>query len=218
MKSVVERQGCPVGEKMKKFALIMGFVVASVAAQAATLTFNFDSVYTGATPGGGTPWATVTLTDTGVDMVDLTVSHNASSAAGQFITLLRLNVDPSVGVINGSATGGKVATFDSVSNGSQVDAGSSFDFAVDFNTSNAGNGAQRLLAGDSVTIALSGSGLSVANFDALSSGGTPVRALMHIQGIDGGLSGKVTEAVPEPASMIVLGGAALAAFARKRRK
>jgi hypothetical protein len=188
----------------------------STSAQA--LTFDLNSVYTGATPGGGSPWATVSFTDSGVGIVDMVVSHNASSAAGQFVSLLELNVDPSVGTITGSAIGGKVATFNSVATGSFNDAGTSFDLKVDFNQANSGNGAQRLLAGDSVTIQLSGTGLSAANFDALSVGGTPVRSMMHIQGINGGLSGKVTEGVPEPASMVVLGGAALAAISRRKRK
>ena len=203
---------------MKKLSIILGLTAMGVFANAASFSIDFNSVYTGATPLGGSPWATATFTDVSLDTVDLTVSHNASSAAGQFVSLLRFNVDPVVGTIAGSALSGKTATFGSVSAGSATDAGTTFDFAVNFNTSNAGGGAQRLLAGDSVTIRLTGTGLTAMNFDALSSGGTEVRALMHIQGIDGGLSSKVTEAVPEPASMVILGGAAMAAFARKRRK
>ncbi len=203
---------------MKRISIIVGLMAMMVTAKAATLTFDYNLVYTGATPGGGTPWASVTLTDNGVNTVDLVVNHNATSASGQFVSLLRLNLEPTVSGITASAIAGKTATFNSVSTGSATDAGTTFDFAVDFNTSNAGSGAQRLLAGDSVTIKLIGTGLSTANFNALSSGGTPVRSLMHIQGINGGLSSKVTEGVPEPATMVILGSAALAAIVRKRRK
>lgn len=210
------------GERlMKNINRLIGlsFLVAlGGSAQAATLTMNFDSLYTGFMPNGSAPWATVVFTDNGANTVDMVVTHNSTSASGQFVTKLLLNLDPIVGSVSGSAIAGKIATFNSVSVGSTNDAGTTFDFTVDFNQSNAGNGAQRLLPSDSVTIQLVGAGLSVANFDALSVGGTPVRALMHIQGIDGQNSGKVTEGVPEPASMIILGSAALAAFARKRRK
>jgi len=203
---------------MRKISIIVGLTVLAAVSNAASLTFDFNSVYTGALPGGGTPWATVTLTDSGAGLVDMVVSHNGTSAAGQFISNLELNLDPFIGAVSGNATFGETATFNSVSTGSFTDAGTTFDLKVDFNQSNANSGAQRLEAGESVTIQLSGTGLSVANFDAYSTGGTPVRALMHIQGIDGGLSSKVTEGVPEPATMVVLGGAALAAFARRKRK
>jgi hypothetical protein len=93
-----------------------------------------------------------------------------------------------------------------------------FDFSIDFKTTNAGSGASRLLPGDAVTIRLTGTGLDALDFDEFSTGGTPLRALMHIQntpGQDG--SGKVTESVPEPATMLVLSGIAALVAARKKR-
>lgn len=205
--------------KMHYLAMVGATVALGTVAQAATLTFDFNSVYTGATPGGTGPFATAVFTDMGANTVNLVLTHNASSAAGQFLTLLRLNVDPAVGAIATTAIGGKTTAFQGATVGSATDAGTSFDFSIDFGTSNAGGGIQRLNSGDSITLQMVGTGLTVANFDAYSNGGTPVQALLHLQGIAGGLSSKLGpgESVPEPATIAVLAGLGLAA-ARKRRK
>jgi hypothetical protein len=198
---------------------MVGALALTSQAVAATLTFDFNTVVSSDTPGGTPAWASAVFTDFAPDTVDLVVSHNASSAAGQFVSLLRLNVDSAVTGVSASAIGGKTSTFASASFGQATDVGTTFDFSIAFNTNNAGNGANRLLPGDSVTIRLTGSGLDASDFDEFSTGGSPLRALMHIQntpGQDG--SGKVTESVPEPATMLVLSGIAALVSARKQRR
>ncbi|MBS1712274.1 MAG: PEP-CTERM sorting domain-containing protein [Armatimonadetes bacterium] len=187
-------------------------------AHAATLVFNYGIVYTGDTPSGTAPWMTVTLTDFAANTVDVKIDHNATSGAGQFVSEVLLNLNPFVTISSATAIAGKTATFASAASGSFPNAGTTFDVDVQLNTSNAGGGAQRLLPGDSLTVRLVGNGLSVANFDDLSNGGNQVRTMAHIQNTGGQLgSSKVTEGVPEPATMTVLAGIALAA-ARRRRK
>jgi len=204
--------------KMHYLALVGATIALGTVAQAATLTFDFNSVYTGDTPGGTGPFATAVFTDMGVDTVNLVLTHNASSTAGQFLTLLRLNLDPAVASITTTAIGGKTTAFQGSTVGSATDAGTSFDFGIDFGTSNAGGGILRLNSGDSITLQMVGTGLSTSTFDAYSSGGTPVQGLLHLQGIAGGGSSKLApEVVPEPATLAVLAGLGLAA-ARRRKK
>lgn len=187
-------------------------------AHATTLVFDYGIVYTGDTPMGSGPWMTVTLTDFAANTVDMKIDHNASSGAGQFVSEVFLNLDPFVTISSATAIAGKTATFDSGASGSFNSAGTTFDVDIKLNTANTGGGLLRLLPGDSVTVRLVGTGLAVNNFDALSSGGTEVRTMGHIQQTGGALgSGKVTEGVPEPASLVILAGIGLAA-ARRRRK
>jgi hypothetical protein len=202
--------------------LMIGTMVGALAltsqAVAATLTFDFNTVVSSDTPGGTAPWASAVFTDVAANTVDLVVTHNSGSQAGQFISLLRLNVDASVTGVSANAIGGKVATFDGASFGQATDAGRTFDFSIDFKTTNAGSGASRLLPGDSITIRLTGTGLDALDFDEFSTGGSPLRALMHVQNTPGQAgSGKVTESVPEPATMLVLSGIAALVAARKKR-
>ncbi|MFM9872093.1 MAG: PEP-CTERM sorting domain-containing protein [Fimbriimonadaceae bacterium] len=193
-------------------------VVAS-SAQASTLTFNFSQVYTGDTPIGVSPYSTAVFTDTAANTVEMVLTHGASASTTQYLSELALNLDPGIGSITTTAIAGKVATFQSATVGGFTDAGTNFDFDVQFNTSNAGGGALRLNQGDSITLRFVGTGLSTANFNALSSGGTPVYALLHMQGtLPIGSTKLAGDPVPEPASMVILGGAVLAAVARRKRK
>ncbi|QYK52134.1 MAG: PEP-CTERM sorting domain-containing protein [Fimbriimonadaceae bacterium] len=204
--------------KMHYLAVVGATMAIGSVAHAATFTLNFTNVYTGDTPGGTGPFATAVFTDVAANTVNLVLTHNSTSASPQFLTLLRLNVEPTVGSIATTAIGGKTTAFQGASVGSATDAGTNFDFSIDFGTSNAGGGIQRLNSGDSITLQMVGTGLTALSFDSYSTGGTPVQGLLHLQGIAPNGSAKLAgEAVPEPATFAVLAGLGLAA-ARKRRK
>lgn len=193
-------------------------VVMSVAGASQALTFNLSAIYTGATPGGTAPWATVTITDVAANKVNLRIDHNASSAAGQFISNLYLNLDPFVGSmaisneVNSNKRNGALGLSLNGINGA---AGNQFDMSVSFNTSNSNGGANRLKPGEFWSADLTGTGLAAANFNSVDNNGLYVGA--HLQGISGGLSSHITQ-VPEPGTIAALGLGAMAFLRRRRAK
>lgn len=196
---------------------ISGIFASAIAANAASYTFNFTSLVTG-DPPGGTNIASLTIADSGANQVLVTLNHNATSSAGQFITQLWFNLDPfqvptqtnrsPIGKFNGTI----VAALNGVGS-----AGVNFDLEQAFETSNSGGGVNRLKPGESISFNLSGSGLDAGDFVSKSTGNrTDLYAMIHLQGIAGGLSAKIG-AVPEPATMAVL-GLGLVPVLRRRRK
>ena len=176
---------------------------------------QFDTMVTGFTPGGTSPWATLTIQDAGTDTVNFTLLHNSSSSSGQFIRTLWLNMDPFPAnpqmVENSPSITG--ATFDE---NDITDAGVVFDVQVDFEAANGGG--ERLEPGESVTWQFTGTGVNENAFNQFSGGNTQVLAMAHIQGIEGGLSGKVGAGiVPEPATIGALAVGALALIRRRKK-
>lgn len=147
----------------------LGFLlfVASAAATQASATeyvFDFDTIVSGDTPGGS-DIATMTIADFATDSVLITLDHNSTSAAGQFITSLWLNMDPFVTPI--ASDQDPINKFDGpLSSGldSITNAGLTFDLQQNFQTSNAGGGVNRLKPGESASFLLTGSGLTASSF------------------------------------------------------
>jgi hypothetical protein len=181
----------------------------------AIVVFDFEVLITGQMPQGTSPWATLTIQDSGTDTVDMTLTHNAGSAQGQFISKLLLNIDPFANNLTLSHNSTKI-TGSGFGMDAFNDAGGSFDMYVDFEVSNRDGGAHRLKPGESVSWQVTGNGLSEDDFVALSQGSLNVFALLHIQGINGEDSGKVAP-VPEPGTLAAI-GVALAALASRRFK
>ncbi len=209
-----------VGDAMKlKLSLLVGMVVTVFAASStasAMIQMNFSNLATGSMPSGSAPWATLVGTQNGANRVDFTFTHNASSAAGQFITRLYLNISPYPGNLALTLVGAPPQySSHSFSQNGHNDASSAFDFEMQFGTSNAGGGLARLEPGESMSFFITGTGLTESSFLAMSDG-TPRQAMIHLQGIPGGQSGKLTP-VPEPASLAALGIGA-AALLRRRKK
>lgn len=203
-----------------KSALILAAVatVAFSASSASAVTFNLSSVYTGATPGGTAPWVTVNITDVAANKVNISVSHNATSVAGQFISDLYLNLNPFVASVtvsnevNANKRNGAIGLSLDGINGA---AGNVFDMNISFVTSNSGGGVNRLKPGEVWSADLTGAGLAASNFLALNNKGNEVGA--HLQGIPGGLSSHITT-VPEPGTIAALGLGAVALIRRRKSK
>lgn len=203
-------------KKMKSLRSIsvLGVVLAISAIGANALVFDLNTVYTGATPTGTSPFATVSITDFAADEVAVTVTANGGWVASQFLSRLWLNVDPftSVSLVSGSVTGAAtVGSVSSSSNSENGGAGNKFDVSVLFEVS---NNPGRLTGGETVGFRLTGSGLSAADFNSLTNNGIPVGA--HIQGITGGLSSHVT--VPEPGSIAAIVTGVIGLLGLRRRK
>lgn len=203
------------------FSFVMAGGMTSKAALAAIVNFNFDTIITGDTPGGSNI-ATLVIADSGTDSVSVTLFHNSSSAPGQFITDLWFNLDPYVTVTQfGQAPSNKFAGVLAQSLNSEQNAGLNFDLRQQFPTSNSGGGVNRLKPSESISFSLTGSGLNATDFlsHAIPQGGqrTDVYAMIHLQGLENGGSVKLG-AVPEPASLSVLGVGALALIRRRRNR
>ncbi|QYK52133.1 MAG: PEP-CTERM sorting domain-containing protein [Fimbriimonadaceae bacterium] len=187
-------------------------------AYAASFSMDFTNVVSGPTPGGTSPYASAVFMDSAPDVVRLVLTHNSGSAAGQFLTQVNLNVAPGITSVAAYAMDGKTTAFQNYSFSQVTNAGSTYDFTLNFGTSAANGGVARLNPGESVEFLLEGAGLNANSFNAYSSGGTPQLGLVHIQGLANGQSAKLgAEAVPEPATMAALAGLGLA-VARRRKK
>jgi hypothetical protein len=58
-------------------------------APASSITFLFNTVHSGATPGGTAPWATMTMSDI-TGGVQISLTNSATNPPGQFISELNL--------------------------------------------------------------------------------------------------------------------------------
>lgn len=195
---------------------------ASSTASASMLTFNFDTILTGDTPGGSNI-ATLTIADNGANSVLVTLTHNSTSAAGQFISDLWFNLAPFVTVAqSGQTPANKFSGSITQGLNTEQNAGYNFDLRQGFEVANAGGGVNRLKPGESISFTLTGASLNANAFDstAIPTGGqrTDVRAMIHLQGLANGGSVKLGSVVPEPASMTALGLGALAVLRRRRSK
>ncbi|HMS54052.1 MAG TPA: PEP-CTERM sorting domain-containing protein [Fimbriimonadaceae bacterium] len=200
----------------KTLMTVAAMATLGFAANAAhALTFDLSLVYTGATPGGTAPWMTITITDVAADTVNMSISHNASSAAGQFISDVYFNLDPFVGSmsVSNEVNANKRSGLTLSNNGINGAAGNVFDMNVQFVTSNSSGGANRLKPGETWSADLMAAGLSANSFNAVNNMGNYVGA--HLQGIQGGLSSHIT--TPEPGTWAAIGLGALALL-RKRKK
>lgn len=198
---------------MNRFLFFGAALVLAGTSQAATLTFDFNNIVTSSgTPAGSAPWASAVFSDVGVDTVNMTLTNMASDP-DEFLARLRLNVHASVAAVGASVLADPNGAFNAFSflTDSFTDAGSDYDIDLDFKTS-MGN---RLLTGDFITVQFTGSGLDAMDFNSLSSRGEPQLALLHLQGIDGGGSAKLSP-VPEPATALL--AIALAPLLRRRKR
>jgi hypothetical protein len=191
------------GNRTKRWVLMSVLSLAAFAqASASSIIFHFNTVHSGATPGGTAPWATMIMTDI-VGGVQISLTNNATNPAGQFISELNLlfNTLPT----GSNFVGDPYVT--SISLGSYTDAGLSFNVEVRFKVSPP---TARLLPGGTSNFKLFG--VSTANFV-----GANNSAMVHIQNIQpGGDSGKII--APEPGSLIAIGTGLVSLLGLRRRR
>jgi len=187
----------------KRWVLMSVLSLAAFAqASASSITFPFNTVHTGATPGGPAPWATMIMTDI-VGGVQISLTNSATNPAGQFISELNL-------LFNTLPTGSNFVGdpyVRSISLRNYRDAGLSFNVEVRFKVAPP---AARLLPGNTSTFQLFG--VSTTNFV-----GANNSAMVHIQNIQpGGDSGKII--APEPGSLIAIGTGLVSLLGLRRRR
>lgn len=146
-------------------------------------------------------------------MVAVTLTNLSPESSTQFLSEVNLNVGNPYPDGTGSDFEAPVKRVDWDEN-SINDAGLKFDVETSLFT----DSHKRLRPGQSATWFLIGEGLTPLDFLALSEGNGSEFGLLHVQGVAGGASSKVTaSAVPEPATLGVLASAALALLRRRRR-
>ena len=187
---------------MSRWLLASIVSLVAFAQASASIVFNFNTVWTGGTPSGPAPWATMTINDISGG-VQISLTNSPTNTAGQFISELNL-------LFNTLPTGFNFASdpyVQSISLGSYTNAGLSFNVEVRFKVAPP---AQRLLPGGTSTFQLFG--VSTSNFV-----GANNSAMVHIQAIPPlSESGKII--APEPGSLIAIGTGLVSLLGLRRRR
>jgi len=187
----------------KRWILMSVLSLAAFAQASASIVFYFNTVHSGATPGGPAPWATMIMTDISDGVVQISLTNSATNPSGQFISELNLLFNTLPTGFN--FVGDPYVT--SISLRNYIDAGLSFNVEVRFKVAPP---AARLLPGNTSTFQLFG--VSTANFV-----GANDSAMVHIQAIPPlGDSGKII--APEPGSLIAIGTGLVSLLGLRRRK
>jgi len=187
---------------MSRWVLASALGAVALTQASASIVFYFNTVHSGATPGGPAPWAVMTMNDI-PGGVQISLTNNATNPAGLFISRLNLlfNTLPT----GSNFVGDPYVT--SISLGSYTNAGLSFNVRVNFEIAPP---PQRLLPGGTSTFQLFG--VSTANFV-----GANDSAMVHIQAIPPlGDSSKII--APEPGSLIAIGTGLVSLLGLCRRK
>ena len=187
---------------MSRWVLASALGAVALTQASASIVFYFNTVHSGATPGGPAPWAVMTMNDI-PGGVQISLTNNATNPAGLFISRLNLlfNTLPT----GSNFVGDPYVT--SISLGSYTNAGLSFNVRVNFEIAPP---PQRLLPGGTSTFQLFG--VSTANFV-----GANDSAMVHIQAIPPlGDSSKII--APEPGSLIAIGTGLVSLLGLRRRK
>lgn len=217
--------------------LTMGLLaIAAVgSANASVITFNLDTVVTGDTPNGPSPWLTATFTDSGADEVTLKLMANYTG--GDFLkgqdgpnTTLGWGFNladtaPSLVFSDFDCTGGNCANgINTTANGAGDSSIGYFD--VTFGWLNKSGDEAHFGAGDSATYTITAAGLDAIDFLATNGSPYDYYSGAHVQGTSGPAgSGKIAAttpsiSVPEPAgwALFALGltGVIAVGFGRSR--
>ncbi|MCX7993890.1 MAG: PEP-CTERM sorting domain-containing protein [Fimbriimonadales bacterium] len=186
------------------FGVLVGLLASMQFAQA-NIVFHFTTVWTGNTPNGTSPWATMTINNISGG-VQVNITHNNTSAPGQFLRelFLKFNTLPT------SAHFTSDPYITGITLGNTTNAGLSFNVQVNFKSAPP---SQRLLPGGTASFKLFG--VSEADF-----AGQNTSAMVHLQGIQlpGGQTGSSKLIAPEPASMIALGTGLVSLLGLRRRR
>ena len=207
--------------------------VATVPAQAATVTFEYTQSFGAAAPLGSSPWATAVFDDGG-SAGSVTLTMNATGTIGDAnITQMYFNFDPSLDVTNlvftydvastgpAAAGGGNNGIFTEV-DAFQADGDGKYDILFDFPPP---TGNTKWMAGETVTYTITSTDdIMASSFNFLSApGGNSAGPFLSVARFQStGPNGNGSDwvgAVPVPAAVWLFGSGllGLVGVARKRR-
>jgi hypothetical protein len=203
----------------KLLSLVGGAAIAAAtlaltadSASAGTLSFSFETVFNGTSPGGNNgsaaPYATAVFTDVDANTVSLTLTSSLENAA-HYISDMTFNFNPlkslsdlAITQASGSGTltnpsvtasGGIVKNANNLSLGGSGSTGTGFDIQFNWGSANSGGGIQRFNNTDTNMFTItSASGVSVQDFNYLTSNNR--YAGIHVAGINNNQSGAVASA------------------------
>jgi hypothetical protein len=209
---------------MKKHTLIMISILAlalsivPLTASAASLTFDYNFEFSGATPPeGSAPWITATFDDGGTPgSVELTIDTDGL-VDNEFVSKMYFNLDPAINptslVIAGVDTtdiGGSY-TVSTGTNAFKADGDGHFDILFEFETS---SGSNQLQADEEISFSFTLAGLEAGDFEYFSTktdGTDPsgIYAAAHVQGIGAQDDDSGWIGAAEPSSLLLLGAGLL---------
>ena len=189
---------------------LLGLATTGARVIANTYTYNYDQVYTGATPPGTAPWLSATFTDVGSGKVDLTLTA-LGMPSGEFVSAWWFNLDDNAllsGLKYTLVSRSGLFTLPTVQMPASTKSGPlRFDVSFAFSTSAGsptgpgGSDSKRFDGSDTLTIELSNAGNNLQAVDFLSAstskGGLVADTSAFIQGIGpNGLSSHVSDNPP----------------------
>ena len=187
---------------MKKIltGIAIGLFALATAPKAQALTLTFDTVFSGFSPAGSSPYLTAELTVVDATHVDLTLT--ASLDAAEFINTLYFNFDPALDLSLLSLSdstdpdvGG--VDFSKGTDAFKADGDGLYDILFDFDHASPSD---RFIGSEvlTYTFVYAGAGMTDLSFNFLSTpdgGHGPFRAAAHVQGIaPNGCSGWIAPA------------------------
>lgn len=194
-------------------ALAFGVVPWAAPTSATVLTYEYIQAYTGGPVGlERSPWISAVFDDEGTQGSVLLTLSDISLEPGEFVTEWLFNWDDGLGgdpgavlTIVQTTTSPLAENIDVGLDEFKAGGGAKFDIQIDFNSA---NNDDRFGAGDVAAFLITGTGITVDQFDVLSVGGGrgPNPTAAHIQGIElasGDDTGAWVDPIPEPSSIAV---------------
>ncbi|MDD2942518.1 MAG: PEP-CTERM sorting domain-containing protein [bacterium] len=208
--------------------ITLGLLAAALPVSATTVTFNLDTEFSGATsPSGVAPWASVEISDLTPTSVAVTFDTFGLTAS-EFVSSLALNLTPSLDlgtlVLSSFSSTSSLPTYELQHDSYKMDGDGYYDLKFSWSTSQG----SRFTAGSVFSFVITG--LQSGDFLYYDQGGSKgdYYAAAHVQGIgtSASLSGwigasqytETSNAVPEPATLSLLGLSLLGATLAKKRK